>query len=127
MEKRASESVNFDVTQVYRNEIQPLINKIEKICYENRIPMFAAFATKESGRKTEYTHVYLSPTYVQNELKDDRLREFVRVIQGYRVVAPSFVEDIDAEECLPSVDNVHEEVEADMSVDKFFSDFSLED
>lgn len=126
MEKQASENVKFDATQVYRNEIQPLINKIEKICYENRIPMFAAFATKEIGRKTEYTHVYLSPIYVQNELKDDRLREFIRVIQGYRVVAPGFVEDIDTEECFPTVDNVHEEVEVDITADKLFSDFSFD-
>lgn len=112
MDEKILDGTVFDTSTLYRECIQPLMKRIEAICCHNHIPMFAAFAIKEDENGTDYKYVYLSPTSVENDLKDDRLADFVRIMQGYQVVSPDRNEEFRAQDITGSE-----------KVEDLFSDF----
>lgn len=114
MDEKILDGSVFDTSTLYKEFIQPLLKQIECICSHNHIPMFAAFAIKENEDGTEYKYTYLSPTSVSNELKDDRLSDFVRVMQGYQVVSPDRYEEFVAQDLTVGSERVED----------LFSDFS---
>lgn len=78
----------YDQAEVYKSTIQPMIKELEKVCYQNGIPIFVACAVGEDGKHTAYQYAHMGPTNLNMTLSDDKLADFVRVIQGYRVIAP---------------------------------------
>lgn len=79
---------HFDKAEIYEAQIEPLVKEIEKICYRERIPMFAAFAIKDDGKETTYCNAYVGSRTVRKNLTQDRMVHFIRVVRGYKVIAP---------------------------------------
>lgn len=46
--------VDYDKTQVYKNEILPLITQMKKICSLNNMPIFFSCAVKNTNGDTSY-------------------------------------------------------------------------
>ena len=78
----------YDQSEVYKHSVLPIIKELERVCYQNGIPVFTACAVTETGKETFYQHSLMGPTNLNMQLSDDKLAEFIRVIQGYRVIAP---------------------------------------
>lgn len=78
----------FDKAEAYEERVEPIVRELEKTCYRERIPMFAAFAVQDTGKETVYRNTYVSPCTVRKSLSQDRMAHFIRVIHGYKVIAP---------------------------------------
>lgn len=74
--------------EVYQEKVKPIVENLERTCYREKIPMFASFAVFDDKKKTEYENVMLSPTTINFRLSDDKIADFIRVIQGYRTISP---------------------------------------
>lgn len=78
-----------DKTEVFDKEVKPLVEELKKLCYKRKIPMFMAFAISENSKMTRYKNEILTTAQMRmNPLKDDRISHFVRVIKGYKTIAP---------------------------------------
>ncbi|MBQ7424880.1 MAG: hypothetical protein IJV21_01295, partial [Lachnospiraceae bacterium] len=44
----------YDYTDIYKEQIEPLINRIQQICIDHNMPVFFACAVKNKNGKTDY-------------------------------------------------------------------------
>ncbi len=85
---------NCDTSHIYNKQeefedkIKPLVDEIERLCYKGKIPMFASFAIQNSARDTNYHNMFISPKIVNQKLQKDFMKQYIRIINGYKVIAP---------------------------------------
>lgn len=89
------ESDRFDKTQEYNDEILDLVVKLRIACNRNKIPMFVSICTKNDEKGTVYKNEMVSAASSGIKLKDDKLVEFVKILNGFKAV-PN-VDDFDIE------------------------------
>lgn len=58
------------------------------VCQICHVPVFAAAAVKNSENETEYTNYIYSATAHRILLKDDRIRKYELIADGFEVVPP---------------------------------------
>jgi hypothetical protein len=80
--------LRLDKEEAYDQHVHPIVQELEKTCYREGIPMFAAFAVKDDGRTTEYRNTYISARTLRRPLSSNRMAHFVRIVQGYKTIAP---------------------------------------
>ena len=51
----------FDKTEIYKKEIEPLVKKIKSVCTRNDIPMFFTAMTENSDESSSYVSDIVSP------------------------------------------------------------------
>ena len=77
------ENIEYDFTEGYRNLLEPMVDEIKKICYENDIPFSFEFAIRNSDGKTQYAQESLLPIQKEMRLYDDKLSDISKVMVGY--------------------------------------------
>lgn len=80
--------LRLDKEDAYDQRVQPIVQELEKTCYREGIPMFAAFAVKDDGKMTTYRNTFISARTLRRPLSDNQMAHFVRVVQGYKTIAP---------------------------------------
>ncbi len=81
------DSRTVDNTELYKNEIEPLLMKIRSICNENKIPYFTAFGTmvSENGEYEKGVGLLcqsLPPESMEIEVKDNKFPDFINIVNG---------------------------------------------
>lgn len=84
-----------------REELEEAINRVLYICHMNQIPVFVSAAVKNSDEGTEYINSMFSSTANAINLKDDRIRKYMLIANGYEPVPPREVVDFDIDEMFP--------------------------
>lgn len=81
-------TTRYNKEKVIQNEIEPYLNKIIKICNEEKIPIFFTLAASNSDAETKYETKTLSPDVLGVELKENNFPEFINVMNGFNTVPP---------------------------------------
>lgn len=98
MERKISE---YKIDEENKRMLQDAINRVMYICQINKIPAFVSVAIENSNEGTDYhNEVYSSASNYVN-LKDDRIRKYMLIANGYEVVPPREVVDFDIDELFP--------------------------
>lgn len=87
----------YDNTEVFNKSIAPIVAELERACYRAKIPMFASFAVQTDKNGTTYRNSYLSPASIRKKLVDDQMAQHIRVMQGYKVIAPEDETEVEGE------------------------------
>ena len=77
------ENIDYDFTEGYKHLLEPMVDRIRQICYENDIPFSFEFAIKNSAGSTEYAQEALLPMQKEMRLYDDKLSDISKVMVGY--------------------------------------------
>lgn len=88
------ESDTRNATESYKSKIAPIVAELRNACYKAKIPMFATFAVSDDGIKTEYVREILSPAMLGVRITQNQIRSFIRIMQGYKLVAPEDDDEI---------------------------------
>lgn len=76
----------FDKTEEYNDEIIDLVTKLRIACNRNKMPMFVSICTKNNEKETVYKNEMVSAASSGIRLKDDKLVEFVKILNGFSAV-----------------------------------------
>lgn len=98
MERKISE---YKIDEENKRMLQEAINRVMYICQINKIPAFVSVAVENSSAGTEYQNEVYNSTSNYINLKDDRIRKYMLIANGYEVVPPREVNDFDINELFP--------------------------
>lgn len=90
----------YDNQKIYDLEIKPLIEQIDKICIEHKIPSLFIAATKiDENHNADFTTNIISPTSLSIPLRNDKIGDCFKIFNGYIPVwydspVDSFAENI---------------------------------
>lgn len=73
----------YDKKKIYKEKINDIIMQLRKDCIEYGIPMFATFAIKDDGKKTDYASVSVAPVFINKFLSDDKIIKHTKVDLGF--------------------------------------------
>lgn len=97
---------NFDKSDVYAEQLEPLVNQIHEICFREHIPFFISINTKniDMGGKMEATYMRdtLDAVSFSEEVQDDEIGRHQAVSRGFKI---RFEEDIPEIDVIPGTDD----------------------
>lgn len=88
---------DFDKQYVFDSEIKPKLQEIIQICNREKMPMFFAVCVKNNNTETVYEKDMYASQSNEIYLKNDLLRGFVNVTNGFNTVPPVKEIEIDFE------------------------------
>ena len=88
----------FDKTEIYENEILPVVAHLRQLCSMNEIPMFLSIAVKNDESGTEYRNDMISAVSTGIVLKDEHLTNHVNVINGFETVPKKEFDTFDVDD-----------------------------
>lgn len=86
---------NYDNTQIYEEQIAPMIAEIEKICTENKMPFFATVAVANDENKTVYKSLAKTPIPMDVVLTNEHITKHINVLNGFEIILPEHITDIE--------------------------------
>ena len=89
------EQTKYNKKTVYENVIYDKINELKILCNQEKIPMFFACAIANTDKKTTYETEFISATSNNINLKDDKITDFINVVNGFSTVPPHTDIEID--------------------------------
>lgn len=76
----------YDKTEIYTNEILPVLKQLAILCQKEEIPMFMAFAVSNNADGTVYKTQMASPELLNIDLTNDKLTSMLLLLQdGFMV------------------------------------------
>ena len=106
MIKLKNNKTKYNKVSIYQEQIYDKVNELKLLCNEARIPMFFACAVANTDKKTTYETEFISAESNNIHLKDDKITDFINVVNGFTTSPP------------------HEAFEIDMDMDL---DFNIDD
>lgn len=88
-------ATKYNKRKVYENEIFNKITELKLLCNAEKIPMFFAVAIESTDKKTVYETEYVGAKSNEIELKDDKITDFINVVNGFETVPPKSIIEID--------------------------------
>lgn len=88
----------YDQSEFYTQQIYDKINEIKLLCNREKIPMFFACATKNDGKGTVYETEFIGTGSNEITLKDDKITDFINVVNGFNTIPPKSKMEIDFED-----------------------------
>lgn len=76
----------FDKSQIYEEEIRPLVLRLKTLCGAHNIPVLISCAVKDNGTETLYENEMLSVAQAGCELKEDKIAEMIKMMNGFIAV-----------------------------------------
>ena len=75
----------YDHTELYNEQIVPLLKQIDIICKANKIPFLFCACTKNDENGSEY--IYEGNLCGSNNivLQEDKMTDFVRILAGFKL------------------------------------------
>ena len=87
----------FNQKKYFENEIYNKVNELKLLCNAAKIPMFFACATVSTDKKTTYETEYVGTESNDIHLKDDKITEFINVVNGFETIPPRNIVEIEFE------------------------------
>lgn len=106
---------DFDLSDIYENEIEPLIRKIRERCIMHRMPMFSCVCTENNMFDTKYRFEVVHGS-IGRSLTDDKIASLLLAHQGFDHDLPVYVRDAMA--TLTGYLNRYEENRIDVKLSK---------
>lgn len=85
----------FDKSEIFKNEIQSMLDEIVLRCSIHRIPFFWTAAIKNDNETTEYTNEAVAPGSREMLLKDNKINKHMLVAAGFDVVPKNYSFEVD--------------------------------
>ncbi len=87
---------DYDVSQLYKDEIEPLLLQIKTICIKNKIPFFSTCAIKnyqdeKNGGVTEYANDGVLTGSNSIGLYHDKIEKILLVLKGVELTNPGAI------------------------------------
>lgn len=86
----------YDKTELYKEEIAPLVAEIRKICAINNLPFFFSCPVSNDDKGTVYKTTGHMTGAANIELKDDLFRKYMLLIRGAKL--KSLIPGIDSDD-----------------------------
>ncbi len=90
----------FSVTKEVQKEIEEKLKELHKICQYQKVPMFASVVIANDKEGTEYNNIIYNPLSHGINLKDDKIKKYMLVADGFDVVPPRDILTIKPDELL---------------------------
>lgn len=87
----------YNKKNTYEQEIYNKVNELKLLCNQEKIPMFFACAISSTEKKTVYETEYISAASNDIILKDDKIADFINVVNGFDTVPPKEIIEIEYE------------------------------
>ena len=87
----------FNAKRTYEEKIAEKVNELKLLCNEEKIPMFFACAASSTEKRTEYVYEYIGTVPNEINLKNDKIADFVNVVNGFETVPPREIVEINFE------------------------------
>ena len=84
--------VNYDKTEIFKKELKPMIEEIDKLCAIHGIPYFGCYCVKSNETETVYEKKLLSSTALERSIRDSIIESLVLVTEGF-TVSPPHIDD----------------------------------
>ena len=88
----------------YKGILGKRIKELKQFCTLEGIPMFITFALENTDEGTAYLSDMINPDLINVDLKDNKINEMVKVLNGFDVVPKNTPLEIDMDS-LPPVEN----------------------
>lgn len=88
----------FDKTDIYENEVLPIVEHLRMVCSKNEIPMFLTIAVKNDDNGTVYKNEMISAVSAGIHLKNEHLVNHVNVMNGFDTVPKKEFDTFDIDE-----------------------------
>lgn len=72
----------YDKSQVFKDEIRPILLELKKKCRINNIPFFFSCAEANSEKKTSYSNEGVLTGSLGIDLTDDKFEKYLMVLRG---------------------------------------------
>ena len=82
----------FDKKEEFNENILPLIVELRKQCAIHKIPMLATFAVTNDEKHTDYKSFGMFSDPEDIYLTDDRLKQEMLAIAGFKMVSPKHID-----------------------------------
>ena len=76
----------FDKEEVFKTQVQPLIDELMIVCNRHEIPLFVGSCYKNDYDGTKYKLELISPTANNIYLADNKFVDWVNVYNGFTTV-----------------------------------------
>ena len=83
--KEEKEYTIFDKTDIYNEEIQPILDKLDIVCKANKIPYFFTACVKNDETESEYRNEGNLCGSNEFVLKTDKITDFFRILCGFKL------------------------------------------
>jgi hypothetical protein len=87
----------FNKKNEFKEVVAPLLDKIDAICKEEKVPYFFSAAVASDGEEYEYECKYLTPTELGIKLPDSEIMHHIMVAKGHEAINPDEVQEFDFE------------------------------
>ena len=75
----------YDHTELYNNQVVPLLKQIDIICKANKIPFLFCACIKNDENGSEYTYEGNLCGSNNIVLKEDKMTDFLRILAGFKL------------------------------------------
>ena len=84
----SSEIDVFDVRDIYKEKIDPLVKELNKICILNKIPYFMTTVVRSTPTRTDYKNDGIMTGSTRIHLYDDKFERFMMICCGAEIRSP---------------------------------------
>lgn len=88
-------NTKFNKKKYYSETIAEKLNELKILCNNEKLPFFFACAVENTDRKTTYEYDFIGTNPNEIYLKDDKIVDFINVVNGFDVIPPRKIVDID--------------------------------
>jgi len=85
----------FNKKKEFKKGVMPLLEKIDEICREEKVPYFFSAAVASDGEKYDYERKALTPTELGVVLPDSEIMHHMMVAKGLDAVNPDEVQEFE--------------------------------
>jgi hypothetical protein len=87
----------FNKKKEFKKNVMPLLDKIDAICREEKVPYFFSAAVTSDGEEYSYERRHLTPTDLGIKLPDSEIMHHMMVVKGHEAINPDEVQEFEFE------------------------------
>jgi hypothetical protein len=91
----SNEITPFNHAELFRNEIEPLLEEVKSLCSKNKIPFFYEFVLSNDIDGISYSRGVLTPRPMGLTLADNTILQHSLIARGFQAVPPGEIQELD--------------------------------
>lgn len=88
-------ATRYDKTNLYKHDIDPLVQEVAQKCEDAQIPYFFSAAVANNEEETEYANRANGAVAEGITLTDDQITKHINVAAGFAVILPESIPEIE--------------------------------
>lgn len=97
-EKTSKRITKYQINEDVEKKLNAALDEVLSICQVNNFPVFISAAVANDKDRTEYKNLIYSSTAHFINLKDDKIRKYMLIANGFEAVPPREVVSFDLDD-----------------------------